>query len=148
MDPVKIGKGGFSSVYAAKHKVDQQLYAIKKTVLKVPVECTANVHDEMHRMLQEVRLFAAISNPHIIRYNHSWIEVTEGSTDYAVENISSQQPELPNDELSVELESPYIEFAGFSNSGSKGSPKEEVNSDQQEGNGRKQSNEQGPSESR
>jgi len=71
----------------------------------------------MRRMLQEVRLFAAISNPHIIRYNHSWIEIAESETvptvDEKVELVDEGQMEN-----SVELESPFIEFAAPSSSGS------------------------------
>ena len=69
--------------------------------------------EDMRRMLQEVRLFAAISNPHIIRYNHSWIEVVECPTDSTVEHVT-QPADVPN----VELESPFIEFAGSSNGSS------------------------------
>ncbi len=101
--------------------MDQQLYAIKKTVLKVPNHCTASVKDEMRRMLQEVRLFAAISNPHIIRYNHSWIEVTECPTDLAVENVT-ESPEEPAAEASIELESPFIEFAASPSGGPRKGP--------------------------
>lgn len=109
---MKIGKGGFSSVYAARHKVDQQRYAIKKTVLKVSSDCTANARDEMHRMLQEVRLFAEINSPHIIRYNHSWIEVTEVPTDSSVEPEAETSPVSPTrQDPSIDLVSPFVEFA-------------------------------------
>jgi len=50
-------------------------------------------------MLQEARLFASINNPHIVRYNHSWLE----TVDYPVENKKED-----------ELESPFIEFAAES----------------------------------
>jgi len=69
----------------------------------------------MHRMLQEARLFASISNPHIIRYNHSWIEVADCPI-----QTEEKEPELTEKpaETSVELESPFIEFDGASAKGS------------------------------
>ena len=98
MDITKIGKGGFSSVYTAKHRVDQQIYAVKKSVLKIPEKCDPeSVQEELNRMIQEARLFASISNPHIIRYNHSWVETLDYSGD-----------EKTGDNIS--FESPYIEF--------------------------------------
>ena len=56
----------------------------------------------MERMLQEVRLFASINNPHIIRYNNSWIEV--------IDENAANSSEIEDSE-SIELESPFIEFA-------------------------------------
>lgn len=95
----------------ARHRVDQQIYAIKKSVLKVQAEYNISAKEEMHRMLQEARLFAAISNPHIIRYNHSWIEVVDCPI-----QTEEKEPELIEKpiETSIELESPYIEFDGSS----------------------------------
>lgn len=61
----------------------------------------------MHCMLQEARLFASISNLHIVRYHHSWIEVDE----YSIENARTEESELTLED-SVELESPFIEFDG------------------------------------
>jgi len=55
-------------------------------------------------MLQEARLFASIKNEHIVRYNNSWIEVSDYSEVTPINNIEPVSPE------SVELESPYIEF--------------------------------------
>ena len=128
---VKIGKGGFSSVYAAKHKVDQQLYAIKKTVLSVPSNSSATVYEEMTRMLQEVRLFAAISHQNIVRYNHSWIEVTETpSEDIVIEDPEEEDEEVVSS-VSIKLDSPFIDFAADSqqqeNSEAEDKPSEQEN---------------------
>eukprot|EP00826_Nyctotherus_ovalis_P034731 TRINITY_DN2914_c0_g2_i5.p1 TRINITY_DN2914_c0_g2~~TRINITY_DN2914_c0_g2_i5.p1 ORF type:complete len:458 (-),score=107.05 TRINITY_DN2914_c0_g2_i5:57-1430(-) len=65
----------------------------------------------MNRMLQEARLFASISNPHIIRYNHSWIEVAD--CPLQSQETEPEAVEKPL-ETSVELESPFIEFDGVS----------------------------------
>lgn len=60
----------------------------------------------MGRMLQEARLFAAINDPHIIRYNHSWVEINNSQ-----ELISSTRKTTASTEQTVELDSPFIEFA-------------------------------------
>ena len=105
----KIARGGFSSVYQATHKVDQQNYAIKKIVLRVRARNGARVTENLQRMLKEVRLFAAINDRHIIRYNHSWLEV--------IESESKREPSLTpslrcTDHIDPELdlESPFIAF--------------------------------------
>ena len=74
-------------------------------MLKVPASCPRTVKDEMERMLHEVRLFASISNSHIVRYNHSWIEVADTPTDLSCESGVEQ-----SEEQVVALESPFIEF--------------------------------------
>lgn len=69
----------------------------------------------MNRMLQEARLCAAISNPHIIRYNNSWIEVTELHPE--LQEISTTNTnEYSSANRSVELNSPFIEFDHSENS--------------------------------
>lgn len=66
-------------------------------MLKVPSVSEAAVKEEIGKMLQEARLFASISNPHIVRYNHSWLE----TIDYSVDDKR---------EGKIELESPFIGF--------------------------------------
>ncbi len=60
-------------------------------------------------MLKEVRLFAAINDLHIIRYNHSWLEVSEAKAEKS--EGSSPGPQKKDAEASFELKSPYIGFA-------------------------------------
>lgn len=90
--------------------MDQQTYAVKKTVLRVPSDSLATVNEEMNRMLLEARLCAAISNPHIIRYNNSWIEVTELRPE--LQDLTAADPQKNSQNShEVELNSPFIEFA-------------------------------------
>ncbi len=111
-----MARGGFSSVYEARHRIDQQVYAIKKIVLRVTSTNYANIQNELQKMLKEVRLFAAIKSPHVISYMHSWIEVS----------YSRPEPVSPcksllvdNYDPDVKLLSPDIEFeSGPSYSGS------------------------------
>lgn len=43
-------------------------------VLRVTSHGFIQIQDELHTMLKEVRYFAALRDPHILQYNHSWIE--------------------------------------------------------------------------
>jgi len=99
-------------VYAARHRVDQQMYAIKKTVLRVSAKQTPRIKEEVHKMLQEARLFASINNPHIIRYNYSWVEVEDCPIEDDIPEADLTQEPL---NTSIELQSPFIEFAASSN---------------------------------
>jgi translation initiation factor 2-alpha kinase 4 len=99
-------------VYAARHKVDQQMYAIKKTVFKVSAKLTPRIKEEVHKMLLEARLFASINNRHIIRYNYSWVEAEDCSIEDDTPEVELTQEPLNN---SIELQSPFIEFAASSN---------------------------------
>jgi len=63
-------------------------------------------------MLKEVRLFASINCIHIIRYNHSWLEVEEKNKPNKASN-SINELDLENSETEeqvVELDSPFICF--------------------------------------
>eukprot|EP00829_Urostomides_striatus_P021744 TRINITY_DN9834_c0_g1_i1.p1 TRINITY_DN9834_c0_g1~~TRINITY_DN9834_c0_g1_i1.p1 ORF type:complete len:179 (-),score=52.08 TRINITY_DN9834_c0_g1_i1:12-548(-) len=92
MNIKKIAGKGFVSVYIAKNKVDQQEYAIKKTILKVSSHDTQQLNTELNKMLREVRLFASIRDPHIIRYYNSWIELKDYHEELA--SISSTEENI------------------------------------------------------
>ena len=117
-DVLKIGRGGFSSVYAAKHKVDQQTYAIKKSVLQLSSSRSQPVNEELNRLLQEVWLFAAISHPNIIRYNNSWMEIAEEAKAAAELEPEVAEKDGAQSESSVELNTSCIAFAPRKNSNS------------------------------
>jgi serine/threonine protein kinase len=59
-----IGKGGFGKVYRVFNNLDNQYYAIKQ--IRVSKE-------NLTHALNEIRILASISHPHVIRYHHSWI---------------------------------------------------------------------------
>jgi len=67
-------------VYIAKHKVDQQEYMIKKIKHKISYEPGNNLALDIGRLLQEVRVTAAIRDLHIIRYYNSWLEILYSKT--------------------------------------------------------------------
>eukprot|EP00931_Biecheleriopsis_adriatica_P060695 TRINITY_DN36465_c0_g1_i1.p1 TRINITY_DN36465_c0_g1~~TRINITY_DN36465_c0_g1_i1.p1 ORF type:complete len:497 (+),score=127.35 TRINITY_DN36465_c0_g1_i1:61-1551(+) len=70
-DVQAIGKGQFSTVYKARNRVDQCLYAVKKT--------TQIARGLRQTQLKEVFALANVSMeaagcPHIVRYYSSWLE--------------------------------------------------------------------------
>merc|ERR1719253_2367068 len=78
-----IGTGNFSAVYRAKHKLDGQQYAIKKTKGSVKV-CQS-----------EAQILAGLSacmSPYIVRYYNSWIE--DGRLHLQTELCESSLPHM------------------------------------------------------
>lgn len=74
------------------------------------------IHEELHKLLKEVRYFAAIKDPHIIRYNHSWIEVTfkKPLEEQPKTVIAADKNEPHEEKNTVVLLSPYVQFIGDS----------------------------------
>eukprot|EP00830_Metopus_es_P016790 TRINITY_DN5316_c0_g1_i1.p1 TRINITY_DN5316_c0_g1~~TRINITY_DN5316_c0_g1_i1.p1 ORF type:complete len:529 (-),score=110.78 TRINITY_DN5316_c0_g1_i1:15-1601(-) len=72
----KIKGGQFFSVYLAQNKMDQQEYTVKKRIHEVTSLKEKKLMQEVTKMLQEVRIEASIINPYVLRYHHSWIELT------------------------------------------------------------------------
>lgn len=62
-----LGKGGFGVVFAAKNKIDDCQYAIKRIVLP-------NKKESRDRVMREVRTLANCEHQNIVRYFHAWIE--------------------------------------------------------------------------
>lgn len=110
-DIVKIARGGFSSVYQARHKLDQQLYAVKKTVLRVNSLKNPGVIKELERMIKEARIFASVQDPHIIRYHNCWLEKTEIKNKQEKPKDKVESPTQKNASPEVSLETSCIEFA-------------------------------------
>lgn len=48
---------------------------IKKVKHKISYESGSNLALDISKLLQEVRVTAAIRDPHIIRYYNSWLEI-------------------------------------------------------------------------
>jgi len=63
-----LGRGGFGSVTKVRHRVDRQLYAIKRIELMGPQR-------ERDRIMQECALLPRLTHLHIVRYYQAWIEV-------------------------------------------------------------------------
>jgi serine/threonine protein kinase len=65
-----IGQGGFGSVFKARHKVDGNIYAIKK----IKLQSTKN-SEENKRIRREVNFFGTLTNQYIVRYFQTWVEL-------------------------------------------------------------------------
>jgi serine/threonine protein kinase len=96
-------------VYQAKHKIDNQVYAIKKIVLKIKNKNIQQAKEELERTIKEARLIAEIKDTNIIRYNDSWLEVTTKDSDYEdmeTVNEGEEVAECPE----IDFDSPYVSF--------------------------------------
>lgn len=61
-----IGEGGFGKVYKVKHKLDGNIYAIKKAIVNYE-----DLNDR--KILKEVSLLSKLNHPNIVRYYQSWL---------------------------------------------------------------------------
>ncbi|XP_059510046.1 eukaryotic translation initiation factor 2-alpha kinase 1 isoform X2 [Stegostoma tigrinum] len=64
----RLGKGSYGKVYKVRNKLDRQLYAIKKIVMKKITR-----YDCM-KVLREVKVLAGLQHPHIVGYHTAWME--------------------------------------------------------------------------
>ena len=65
----KLGSGAFSNVFHVVRRVDQKEYALKKVDF-------GNLETERDRenAINEVRILASISNPHIIGFYEAFVD--------------------------------------------------------------------------
>lgn len=73
-----IGSGQFSTVFKAKHRIDQRFYAVKKTT-RITSSLSNLQNNSCQMRLREVFALSAIAVeaancPHIVRYFCSWLE--------------------------------------------------------------------------
>lgn len=89
----KIGEGGFGHVWKARHKLDGNIYAIKKVKL-------SNNNEENRRIKREVTYLSSLNSPYIVRYFQTWVEVERdperikelaGSEDYYDEEYEDEE---------------------------------------------------------
>ncbi|XP_040206724.1 interferon-induced, double-stranded RNA-activated protein kinase-like isoform X2 [Rana temporaria] len=57
---IRLGSGGYGTVFKARKKLDQKDYAVKK------------VKRRSEKDVSEVKALAVLEHPHIVRYYHSW----------------------------------------------------------------------------
>ncbi|KAJ5072221.1 eukaryotic translation initiation factor 2-alpha kinase eif2-alpha kinase -related [Anaeramoeba ignava] len=97
-----IGSGAFGKVFIARHKIDQNYYAIKKIPL---------VLSHLYESLKEVRCLANLRHQNIVRYYNAWIDVGN----YPIkpnEDIHSVSSELIRKPLKSQV---YQEFQPLTN---------------------------------
>lgn len=62
----RVGRGGFGTVFEARHRLDHRLYAVKK----VHVRGTR----DSYKVLREVKTLAQLDHSNVVRYNAAWVE--------------------------------------------------------------------------
>lgn len=84
-----LGYGGFSRVLRQHNPIDNRHYAIKE----IPID--VKDMEKVAMVLNEVRILARLSHPHVIRYHHAWVEQRIPSED---EPPPSDTDEVSDDE--------------------------------------------------
>ncbi|KAJ8034670.1 Eukaryotic translation initiation factor 2-alpha kinase 1 [Holothuria leucospilota] len=91
---LKIGKGGGGKVIKVRHRLDNQIYAVKK----IKIKSTDNLSIE--QICREVKTLAEVSNsscPSIVRYHTAWFESTDeaDSEPSSQESVSTSEDDSP-----------------------------------------------------
>ena len=98
-----IGEGGFGKVYKARHKLDGNIYAIKKIKLQKDMNS-----EENKKIRREITYLSGLNNRYIVRYFQTWVEreidpniiaefADEGSEYYDEEESSEDSFEMKTD---------------------------------------------------
>tara|TARA_B110000211_G_scaffold21161_2_gene21939 strand:- start:2621 stop:3640 length:1020 start_codon:yes stop_codon:yes gene_type:complete len=99
-ETIKLGEGGFGSVYLARYFLDKKLYAIKK----IPIS-SQNIVD-FESTVSEILVLSRLEHPNIVRYYTSWIEPIHGEHDHT----PSPGDDSYNSTDSLEYQPPNIMF--------------------------------------
>ncbi|KAK4494475.1 hypothetical protein PRZ48_014773 [Zasmidium cellare] len=96
-----LGKGGYGEVYRAKHKVDGQVYAVKRVPIRADMLRRAHLEGSdgeaaVDEILKEVRSLSRLYHPNIVRYNSSWVE-TSPVSDF---QLPTSSPDTDSDAVS------------------------------------------------
>lgn len=86
----KLGEGGFGAVFKCKHKVDNNLYALKV----IPHQSK-----DQELISKEAKVFCQFNHPNIVRYHNSWILTEEDS---AADEDDDKSQEQQDDDIQFE----------------------------------------------
>ena len=67
----KVGEGGFGSVFKAKHKIDDSLYALK--IIKLDVKISKSLRD--NNVIKEVKTMMKLYHKNVVRYYTCWFQL-------------------------------------------------------------------------
>jgi hypothetical protein len=71
-----LGQGGFSEVHLARHKLDDQYYAIKIVQIKIAEKQALT----SHKLFAEVNAIKTLQSKYVVRYITCWVEPESGAT--------------------------------------------------------------------
>ncbi|PVH82144.1 kinase-like protein [Cadophora sp. DSE1049] len=71
---LKLGSGGFGSVFLAKYYLDNRSYAVKQIVVPAEKFLGAAGRAKLDQVLAEARSLAQLDHHNIVRYYHTWVE--------------------------------------------------------------------------
>ena len=97
-DIIKIGQGGFGVVLKAKHKIDEQIYAIK--IIKFN-----NLSDQ--DVVTEIKTMLKIRYKHIVEYKTCWFEKNLGSAQRFM--INSETSSMITNTLTSNVKNDLVE---------------------------------------
>ncbi|CAG2166536.1 unnamed protein product [Oppiella nova] len=63
-----IGSGGFGTVFKVKHRLDEQIYAVKRVQIKKSTD------QYMKQILNEVKNLRKLRSEYVVQYYSSWVE--------------------------------------------------------------------------
>lgn len=99
-----LGRGGYGLVYRVRHRLDNQLYAVKKVPLNMRRLQQVRGNVDVEDMLREIRALARLDHPNIVRYFSGWIEWIDISAP-ALDNVeASRESAVGGAELDVVFE--------------------------------------------
>lgn len=90
-----LGRGGFGDVFKVRNRLDGCIYALKRILLNR----SSRLLDR--KIMREVKLLSRLNHENIVRYYHSWIEVTteapnedgaSASQDWSIRKPESEHP--------------------------------------------------------
>ncbi|CDW86336.1 eukaryotic translation initiation factor 2alpha kinase [Stylonychia lemnae] len=95
----KIGQGGAGRVFKARHKIDRNIYAIKK------VRLFRRDEEENERIKREVTVISRLHNQHIVRYFQAWVECIDdekeiNELDFSDSEVDEEDEDYEQDENS------------------------------------------------
>lgn len=95
---VKIGQGGFGCVLKARHRIDEEIYAIKIIRLEYPNE---------QNVVKEAKTMTKIHSKHIVEYKTCWFDTSLGSLADLVYSNDDEEGSILSHSISITKSKSY-----------------------------------------